>query len=344
MPIDRSSLKLDFEKFNDENIRRVLSYFGRPETVRVLYLSTYLPRYTRTEAMLGLLKRNRIQHASVLTDGSILKYPAALYRLVKLGDKFDVVFVAFRGHEILPFIRLLTSKPIIFDAFVSMYDTLCYDRQVFSPGSVFGRMIRSYEKFLLNISDTVLVDTISHKKYFEETFGAGNIDCIYSECDTGLFSPSVENRKSGAFTVFWHGSCRPLHGVDVILKAAKILEQDAAIRFRLVGPVLRTQRGLLKTLGLKNVDLADYIDYNKLPDEINKADICLGGHFSDKDKAKRVIAGKTFQYLACGKPVILGDNTANRELFIESGAARFVAMDSPQALAKTIKDFRDRTF
>ena len=43
--------------------------------------------------------------------------------------------------------------------------------------------------------------------------------------------------------------------------------------------------------------------------------LLLGVMPGDTDKAKRVIAGKTFQFIAMKKPVILGDNNANREIF-----------------------------
>jgi glycosyltransferase involved in cell wall biosynthesis len=95
-------------------------------------------------------------------------------------------------------------------------------------------------------------------------------------------------------------------------------------------------------LNLRSAEFVDFVPYEQLPMEINKADICLGGHFSDKDKAKRVIAGKTFQFLACGRPTIVGDNPANRELFAEGGLAHFVPMNDPTALAAEITAVRQR--
>ena len=68
------------------------------------------------------------------------------------------------------------------------------------------------------------------------------------------------------------------------------------------------------------------------------ADLCLAGHFNDRiDKAKRTIAGKTYIYRAMGKPVILGDNAANRELYEEDGRTVFYTkMGDPSALKDTI--------
>lgn len=332
-------LKFDYDAFNDTQILKILSRYGDPKRLKVLYLSTYLPNYTRTEALLDILDRNGVKYRAILTGNSWLKYISAVYHAVKLRNDFDLVLLAFRGHETLPLIRPFIRKPIIFDAFLSMYDTLCSDRKIFSPHSMIGKAIHSYEKFLIELSDITLVDTKTHKDYFCATFGmCDKIDYLYVGCNKRLFNLSApQNNGSGAFSVFWHGSALPLHGVDVILRAAKLLE-GRGILFRMAGPIGKKYGRLIEELGLSDLDLLGYVQYERLPALISGADLCLGGHFADIDKAGRVIAGKTFQYLACGKTVIIGDNPADRELFEESDRIRFVKMNSPQALAELIME------
>jgi glycosyltransferase involved in cell wall biosynthesis len=327
-------LNFDYNKFNQKNLNKILSKFGDPKKLRVLYISTYDPNYTRTETLLGLFKTNKINHRTILPGKG--KYLQAIKQLIKNKKDYDVIFVGFRGQELLPFIRLFTKKPIIFDSFLSLYDTLCFDRKVFKPKSFLGRFLKSYEIFLCKISNTVLVDTKTHKDYFEKEFNKKNIDYLYVGCNTKIFKPTKIQENKSEKIVFWYGYANPLQGVDVILKSAKILEKNKKIKFKLVGPIKGKYSNLIKKLQLKNMEFIDFIPYNKLPNEINKADICLGGHFSNKDKAKRVIAGKTFQFLACNKPTIIGDNSANRELFKDKGIIHFVKMNNEKALANKI--------
>jgi len=94
-----------------------------------------------------------------------------------------------------------------------------------------------------------------------------------------------------------------------------------------------------RTLG--NIEFIDFMPYDKLPVEINKADLCLGGHFSNKDKAKRVIPGKTFQFISCNKPTIVADNPANRELFRETRHLSFIEPGSPEKLASKILEIKN---
>ncbi len=92
---------------------------------------------------------------------------------------------------------------------------------------------------------------------------------------------------------------------------------------------------------MDNVRFIDWLPFDALPIEIAKADCCLGGHFSDIEKAKRVIAGKTFQFIAMKKPVIVGDCPGNRELFSDRQNALFVGMADADSLAHAILELKN---
>ncbi len=94
---------------------------------------------------------------------------------------------------------------------------------------------------------------------------------------------------------------------------------------------------MAQQLGLANISFLPPVPLRRLPEEIAAADICLCGHFSAIPKAARVIAGKTFQCIAMGKPVVVGDNPANRELLTPDVDALFCAMNDPESLAAAIR-------
>ncbi len=97
---------------------------------------------------------------------------------------------------------------------------------------------------------------------------------------------------------------------------------------------------IINKLNLNNVKFTERVPYNDLPKEIATADLCLGGHFSNSPKAKRVISIKSFEFTACKKPIILGDNLATRELFIDSKKTIFCKMNDEKALAEAILLFK----
>jgi glycosyltransferase involved in cell wall biosynthesis len=333
--------KFDYEEFNRQNLLKIVSRFGSPKNLKILYISTYIRNYTRTETLLTLFAKSGLQVKTVLTGGCWLKYILALRGLLRYQSEYDLIFVGFRGHEILPILRVITRKPIVFDAFVSVYDTLCFDRRLFKPSSLIGKFLRWYDKYLCKISQVTLVDTKAHKDYFEKEFKADNVDYIYLDCNKSIFCPLAIKQNKPHFVVFWYGSANPLQGVDVILRAAKLLERET-VRFRLIGAVRKKYGRLLRELNMSNVEMMDFVPYEQLPLEINRADICLGGHFSDRAKGRRTISGKTFQFLACEKPTIIGDNCANRELFKSGGLIQYVKMFDPEDLAEKIMKLRSK--
>lgn len=83
----------------------------------------------------------------------------------------------------------------------------------------------------------------------------------------------------------------------------------------------------------------DWLTQEELAKQIAIADICLAGHFSaDIGKANRTIPGKVYIYQAMGKPIILGDSDANKELFAENNQdIYFVERGSSEQLKKMIE-------
>jgi hypothetical protein len=126
--------------------------------------------------------------------------------------------------------------------------------------------------------------------------------------------------------------------VDVVVEAAKLLQAESSIKFKIIGRGIefgKIQR-LVQERQVNNVELAAPVAVEQLPFEIQDSIICLGGHFGASSKACRVIPGKVFQMIAMGKPVIVGDNAANRELLTHQVDSWFCEMNNPEALANAV--------
>lgn len=268
-------------------------------------------------------------------------------RLVKVGWRLlwqrfvtdSVCFVGFYGQPLVFPLRIHWQGPLILDAFVSTYDTYCFDRQVFRPNSILGQLAFHLDRVSCQLADKVVVDTLAQAEYFERTFGISRskIHVLYVGCDDQLFSPRDALIQDTA-TILFYGTFLPLHGVDIILRAAQLLIGEPA-RFVLVGRGQEYQRAraMAEKLKTPNVEFLAPVPLEALPEIIAQATICLGGHFGASEKAKRVIAGKTFQCLAMGKPTVVGDNPANRELFTHGENVWMCPMADPKALAEAIR-------
>ena len=76
--------------------------------------------------------------------------------LGNVSNDFDAIFIGFLGHPFVPIISKFARKPILFDAFISIYDTLCFDRKIFSPHSLIGKLSFYLDKKSCNASNIVL--------------------------------------------------------------------------------------------------------------------------------------------------------------------------------------------
>lgn len=316
----------------------------------ILFICGAKESYVRNFLNLKALEKNfNVIKITSSAKSYFIRLPSVIFRFLFSFKKYDLVFVGFLGQPLMPFVKFFSRKPIIFDAFISLYDTLCFDRKLFKAGSILGRLAYWFDKKSCQWVNKIITDTNAHANYFSSTF---NIDrdkfqTIYLGAEEDIFYPQNTERKEkykNKFIVFYYGSVLPLQGIDIILKTVKLLEYKNDIIFQLAGPIRKRYKNLIEKLNLKNIEFLDWVPYEKLSDRIVQADICLGGHFSDIDKAKRVISGKTFQFIAMKKPVIVGDNMANKELFIHKENIYMCKMANEKALAEAILELKNDEF
>jgi len=313
----------------------------------ILFACGREPDYIRNQMLWqALARRHHVVTATEPIRPAAWRYAKASIKAAwYLRRAPDVVLVGFYGQPLLPVVRALTRRPIVLDAYVSTYDTLCFDRCWFRPNSIAGRLAFALDLWACRWADRLLFDTQAHRDYFVRTFGLppAKTAVVYVGCDETHFAPRPALPPARTFQVFTYTSFLRLHGVEHVLHAAKQLEEQDDIVFTIAGTGshLATMQRLAQELDLHNVQWPGWVPFDQLPARIAKADLCLGGHFSDVPKAGRVIATKTFQFLAMGKPTIVGDNPANHEVMIHGQEAYFSPMADPGALASAILELRD---
>jgi glycosyltransferase involved in cell wall biosynthesis len=313
---------------------------------RVLFVSGRETGYIRNRMVLKALRS--AYEVTVLTPDT-RSTPARLLggaaRLLTCHAPHEFCFAGFYGQPLALAASITQRAPVILDAFVSTYDTLCEDRRTFSPRSPAGRLAFWLDEAGCRRAARVLADTEANAEYLARTFRVprDKLAALPVGCDEVVFSPRPMERAASRFEVFHYGAFLGLHGTDVIVRAAALLRDCRGIHFTLGGdgPLRRDVVALAEELGLDNVSLPGWIPFERLPDHIARADVCLGGHFSTNPKAQRVVATKTYQFIAMARPTIVGDNVASREAFAPREHVLAVTMGDPEALARAIVELRD---
>ena len=311
--------------------------------MKLLFLLGREPAYARNSILAKAFESHDVD--LIYCTSSYGKYPTRfahvfLKFLANVKNDFDAVFIGFLGHPFVPIISKIVKKPILFDAFISIFDTLCFDRKIFSPDSIMGRLSFYLDKKSCHASSMVLLDTYSHINFFSDTFSINKdkFRRIFVGADDTIFYQRKHKPHDDFFHVLYYGEFNPLHGIEYIIKAAAILQNENEIKFTIVGKGREHARmmDMAKNLGINNIHFIDWVPYTSLPNMIARSDLCLGGHFGDSLKSKRVIAGKTYQMMAMKKALILGRNDANKELFSNNNNALMVEHSNAKELADAI--------
>lgn len=313
--------------------------------MRVLFITGRELAYSRNDVLLRAFRRfaevdalGVEQRPASLALNSLRLSLRALPRLP--SRRYDLVFVGFYGHLLMLPAGLLARAPVLFDAFVSTYDTLSADRQVFSPRSPAGRLAFWLDQAACRLASHVLLDTSLHAQYFAQTFNlpADKLSDLPVGCSEDLFSPRPQPGVHPHTLVLYYSSYLPLHGVETVARAASLLTAEN-IHFRLIGsgPGLAAVQALATQAGLQNITFMPDVPLERLPAEIAAADVCLGGHFGSSEKAGRVVPGKVYQILAMGRPLIAGDTPANRMLLTEGEDALLCPPGDPASLAAALR-------
>ena len=315
--------------------------------LKVCFFGSYAKDYARNRI---LLKALRAAGFEVLERRSDIGNPLLRYRRlwrICARDDFDLILSAFPSAWDVPLARALSLAkrcPLIFDAHLSLYDSMVHDRRQVSEGSLSSVRLFGLDKVSCTLADVVLLDTLEHIKYFVKTFKVppSKFRRVWVGSDDEVFYPRRVEKTTDKFVVFFYGSFIPLQGVPYIVKAAKLLQREKDLIFKIVGRGQTFNYVFQLTMSLKvnNVTFLGWVDYYSLPNYIAEADVCLGV-FGDTPKTLRVIPNKVYDALAMAKPVITGNTPAIREALTHGVNVWLCRVADPRSLADAILTLKE---
>ncbi len=271
-----------------------------------------------------------------------LEVPLKIFK-VKLIERPDVFVITFRGYEMLPITLLLKGrKPLIFDEFINAGEYLTEHGRL-NLESILGRLFMWWYRGLLKRCRFVLADTQAHAEYSAqlcrlpiEKYRSLPVGAVEE-----LFRPDAAKHvpaKDGSFTVFYYGHMVPLQGMQYILDAAVLLkDKHPEICFSLSGGKEKDKQAIAVAIekGARITKHVDWTPFDKIPEVAITADLCLGGPFGNTIQGQFVIATKSFQFLACAAPVVIGRNKVS-EGFVDKQNCLLVPQGDAQVLANAI--------
>ncbi len=273
-----------------------------------------------------------------------------------------VVDIAFgdRAVDIAAGKRDSFKLQVVADMFISLYDTVVWDRKLVRPGGLFARFCKELDRRTVEEVDLVLTDTRADADYFAKEFEGDRekFEVLYLEAEIDCHDKK-EAESTEVKRVLYFGTGLPLQGTDIVADAFRILVSEnnsgnvvhfsdyisenkkdsrSEIKCIYIGSTKYMSKEQQSFVTSGQVEYHEWLTEPELIEQIEKADICLAGHFkAEIDKADRTIPGKAFIYEALGKKMILADTTANREIFKPDDRHIFVRRGSGEALSECIR-------
>jgi len=258
------------------------------------------------------------------------------------------VFVPYPAYFDRLFLSLLLPRGwaglIIVDAFLCLHDTVVVDRQLVRQGGVMARLVHWLEDITLNHADVVLIDTQSQKLKLMAQY-ALSVEKVWAVpvgVNETLWTPIKLPTAGDTFEVLFYGTFIPLHGIDVVVEAARILQEvDPSVRINLVGTGQTAEAIAMQidASGLRNTTwIRALVEPQKLHQLMTESH-CVLGIFGTTEKSANVVPYKVYQAMAANHLLITRSGPAMDDLL--SGEERIsglslIAPGDPQALADAV--------
>lgn len=209
------------------------------------------------------------------------------------------------------------------------------------------RLLRALSSFLYRSCDHVVVVTPAFKQEIVTKWHvpAEKISLVENGVETDLFTPDVsgddvkrELGLEGKFVVSYIGTLGLAHGLRAVMKAATELQSTFPdIQFLFVGEGADKDRltSLVFELKLANVRFLPQQPRQEIPSIIRASDLCLV-LLKKASVFETVIPTKMLEFMACGRPVILGVDGQARQVIEKAEAGVFIEPEDHAALAQAV--------
>lgn len=311
----------------------------------ICYFGDYDPDYSRTRVILYGLSECGVSvvHCNVHGKG-LIKYWRLWQKHRALRGGYDVLFVGLGDARLMPFFaKLVSQRPIVWEPLFSIYDNWVFDRKLTSPHSLKAYLYWFMDWLGCKVSNLVILDTGTNCVYFHETFGVPmrKLSRVLVGADTRVFTPLSKTQDTGKFEVEFHGKYIPVQGADVIVRAAKLLEQED-VHFTMIGggQAFNKTKALAEKLQVTNITFFPTLPREKVVEYIRNANACMG-LVGDVPRVVRAIPNKLYEAAAMARVSINVDSSSLREVFTPGVDTIGVKQGDPEDLAHAIRELKE---
>lgn len=304
--------------------------------MRVLVWGTYRENYSRNKLIFDGLKKAGVEiiecHETLwkgdedrekIARGKWISpsfWMRLSYRYIKLIKRFfthkdfDIIYIAYPGHFdvfIGKLLSIISKRPMVWDVLNSFF-LIMKERKIYGNWlEKFSlRLIKQIERKALLLPELLFLDNQIFVNWVCDihAIDRAKFRLIPIGADSRFFYPNpyeeIDNKK---MYILYYGTYIPNHGVNHILDAARILQNDHGIHFIFVGdgPEKYNSQIYVAENKLENITFIKWLNKDELLLQIWKSHIILGV-FGDTLQVSLTNNNKIIEAFAVNKPVISG--------------------------------------
>lgn len=259
-------------------------------------------------------------HVSDLPNGS-----TKIFKDV-CGFFFLMYFIIAADEDIVLYCR---NSPYISKFVWGLHPSICYVTEVNGIASeesqninLQSAMLESVRKKERKLSDLIIAVSPNIESHLVESEGLDNVEVVENGVDCELFSPNDTDTDDG-INITYVGGLQEWQGIKWMLRVIEQMGEDVEIS--IVGGTqerMTELKAVAVDLGIgTKVNFIGRVEQDKVPKYINKSDICFGPF----NKQRTASPMKIYEYLACGKHVVLINDSGLEYLDHIPGVHRFTS-------------------
>jgi glycosyltransferase involved in cell wall biosynthesis len=262
----------------------------------------------------------------------------------------DVLYLRLNSFPFFPIILCKILKvPSVVEVNGLVLDELQVNNSKSFAYRLFSHLALRSEKLNYRFCDRIISVTDKLKDELINLYSIpeGKIFVINNGANIDLFRPMNQKRVKAELRleeskkyVCFVGNLAAWQGVEFLIYASPfILEKCPDVRFLVVGDGAMKSKLLELTSEMGLLDkfiFTGRVPYESVPLYINAADVCVAPFIKGRNAKIGLSALKTYEYLACGKPIVASSIPGVKDLIEFSGGGISVSPENPEELANAV--------
>jgi len=207
-------------------------------------------------------------------------------------------------------------------------------------------LARWVESFIYWRADHILVNSPAYVDYMHDRgIDSRKVSLIPNGVDPAMFDVDADGGRirqelglEDKFVVTYAGAIGQANDFLTIVRAAERLADDPEIRFLILGggKAEGKVKQLIEGKGLTNIVMPGTRPKSEMSEVLAASDICVAT-LLNIPMFKTVYPNKIFDYMAAGKPIIMGIDGVIRAVVEKSDCGRFITPGDDQQLADSVR-------